>query len=99
MLEQIRVPSQRGAGVPLIALADLSFGEGPTSINRFDRRRQARVEADLAAGAALSEALEGIKALPVMRNLPAGITVTEGGDAELQAELFEEFGTAMRNGL
>ena len=99
VLEQIRVPSQRGAGVPLIALADLSFGEGPTSINRFDRRRQARVEADLAAGAALSEALEGIKALPVMRNLPAGIMVTEGGDAELQAELFEEFGSAMRNGL
>ena len=28
-----------------------------------------------------------------------GITVNEGGDAELQAELFEEFGAAMRNGL
>jgi hydrophobe/amphiphile efflux-1 (HAE1) family protein len=99
VLEQIRVPSQRGTGVPLVALADLSFGEGPTSIARYDRQRQATVEADLAGGAALSEALEAIKALPVMKNLPPGITVNEGGDAELQAELFEEFGAAMRNGL
>ena len=34
-----------------------------------------------------------------MKNLPPGITVSEGGDAELQAELFEGFGAAMRNGL
>jgi multidrug efflux pump subunit AcrB len=99
VLEQIRVPSQRGGGVPLIALADLSFGEGPTSITRYDRQRQAAVEADLVGGAALSEALVAIKSLPVMKNLPPGIAVSEGGDAELQAELFEEFGAAMRNGL
>jgi multidrug efflux pump subunit AcrB len=99
VLEQIRVPSQRGAGVPLIALADISFGEGPISITRYDRQRQARVEADLVGGTALSDATEAVKALSVMKNLPLGITVSEGGDAELQAELFEGFGGAMRNGL
>ncbi len=99
VLEQLRVPSQRGGGVPLIALADLSFGEGPTSITRFDRLRYASVEADLVAGAALSEALEAINALPVMKNHPPGIKFKSGGDAELQAELFDEFGTALRNGL
>ncbi len=99
VLEQIRVPSQRGGGVPLNALADISFGEGPISITRYDRQRQARVEADLIGGTALSAATEAIKALSVMKNLPPGITVTEGGDAELQAELFEGFGGAMRNGL
>ncbi len=99
VLEQIRVPSQRGGGVPLNALADISFGEGPISITRYDRQRQARVEADLVGGSALSAATEAIKALSVMKNLPPGITVTEGGDAELQAELFEGFGGAMRNGL
>ena len=35
----------------------------------------------------------------MMKNLPPGITVSEGGDAELQAELFEGFGGAMRSGL
>ncbi len=78
VLEQIRIPSQRGAGVPLIALADLSFGEGPTSITRYDRQRHASVEADLVGGAALSQALEAIKALPVMKNLPPGIAVSPG---------------------
>ena len=99
VLEQIRVPSQRGGGVPLVALADISFGEGPTSIVRYDRQRQASVEADLVGGAALSDAIEAVKALSVMKNLPPGIKVSEGGDAELQAELFEGFGGAMRNGL
>ena len=34
-----------------------------------------------------------------MNYLPAGITVSEGGDAELQTELFDGFGGAMRSGL
>jgi multidrug efflux pump subunit AcrB len=99
VLEQIRIPSQRGGGVPLVALADISFGEGATNIVRFDRQRQASVEADLVGGAALSDAREAVKGLSVMKNLPPGITVSEGGDAELQAELFEGFGGAMRSGL
>jgi hydrophobe/amphiphile efflux-1 (HAE1) family protein len=99
VLEQIRVPSLRGTAVPLSALADISFGEGPVSISRYDRQRQARVEADIVAGYTLSDASAAIQDLPVMKNLPPGIKVDEGGDAELQAELFGGFGAAMRNGL
>lgn len=99
VLEQIRVPSQRGAAVPLNAIAEITFGEGPVSISRYDRQREARVEADLVAGATLSDASKAINALPVMKSLPPGVTVSEGGDAELQAELFSGFGAAMRNGL
>ena len=99
VLEQIRVPSQRGGAVPLAALADISFGEGPVSITRYDRQRQARVEADLAGGAALSDAAAAISALPLMKQLPPGVTVNQGGDAELQADLFSGFTGAMRNGL
>jgi multidrug efflux pump subunit AcrB len=99
VLEQIRVPSQRGGGVPLAALADIDFGEGPISITHYDRQRHAGVEADLVGGAALSEVTEAVKSLPVMKTLPPGINVIEGGDAELKAELFEGFSSAMRNGL
>jgi hydrophobe/amphiphile efflux-1 (HAE1) family protein len=99
VLEQLRVPSQRGVGIPLGALADIGFGEGPTSIARHDRQRQASVEADLADGIALSEALAAINALQVMKSLPPGVSVSGGGDVEMQGELFEEFGGAMRNGL
>jgi multidrug efflux pump subunit AcrB len=34
-----------------------------------------------------------------MKNLPQGIKVVPGGDAELQGELFDEFGSAISNGL
>jgi multidrug efflux pump subunit AcrB len=86
-------------GVPLVALADITFGEGPIGISRYDRQPQASVEADLAGNVALSEATAAIKALPMMGNLPPGTTVREAGDAELQAELFSGFSAAMRNGL
>ncbi len=99
VLEQLRVPSQRGGGVPLIALADLSFGDSAASVTRNDRQRMASVEADLVSGAALSEALEAINGLSVMKNLPQGIKVVPGGDAELQGELFDEFGSAITSGL
>src|SRR5215510_15065194 len=99
VLEQVRVPSQRGGGVPLVALADITFGEGPTSISRHDRQRQASVEADLVGKAEVSDATKAVKELSVMKNLPPRIKVTEGGDAELQGELFEGFGGAMRYGL
>jgi multidrug efflux pump subunit AcrB len=98
-LEQIRVPSPRGIGVPLVAIADISLGEGPIGISRFDRQRQASVEADLSGNAALSDATAAIKALPMMRSLPPTVTVREAGDAEMQAELFDGFNSAMRNGL
>jgi multidrug efflux pump subunit AcrB len=99
ILEQIRVPTRLGPGVPLAALADIGFDASPVTISRYDRRRQARVEADLANGASLSDATQAVKALALMNHLPPGVTVGDGGDAELQAELFDGFGSAMRAGL
>ena len=66
----------------LAALAELSFGEGPISINRHDRQRQATIEADLVVGASLSTASAAVQALPIMKALPPGISVAEAGDAE-----------------
>jgi len=99
VLQQIRVPTRAGPGVPLVGLADIRFDASPVSISRYDRQRQARVEADLVEGYALSDAAKAVRDLPVVRNLPTGVTVGDGGDAELQAELFEGFSAAMRNGL
>jgi len=99
VLEQLKVPTPRGGGVPLLAISDIQLGQGPINIVRYDRERQATVEADLVGDAALSEARAAVKALPVMKNLPPGINVREAGDAELQEELFRDFGSAMRDGL
>jgi len=99
VLEQLKVPTPRGGGVPLLAISDIQLGQGPINIVRYDRERQATVEADLVGDAALSEARAAVKALPVMKNLPPGINVREAGDAELQEELFHDFGSAMRDGM
>ena len=45
-------------GVPLSVVADIKLDQGPTSINRYDRERQATVAADLVGNAALGDAHE-----------------------------------------
>ncbi len=99
ILEQIRVPTRTSGAVPLNAIADIKFDAGPATLTRYDRQREAMVQADLANGAALSEATKAVRDLAVMKHLPPGVTVGDGGDAELQGDLFQGFGEAMRNGL
>jgi hydrophobe/amphiphile efflux-1 (HAE1) family protein len=100
-LERLRVPTGggRGGGVPLSAIADIQLDQGPTSINRYDREREATVAADLVGTAALGNAMADINALPVMKSLPKGITVKQAGDAESLNELGEGFASAMQAGL
>src|SRR5215475_10645640 len=101
-LEQLRIPiggENSKEGVPLAVVADVRLDQGPTSIDRFDRQRQATVAADLAGFAARSEATKQIYALPVMKSLPKNVTVSEGGDAESQKELTDGFATTMGTGL
>jgi multidrug efflux pump subunit AcrB len=102
MLQQLRVPlGQRGerGGVPLSVVADIQLDQGPTSINRYDRERQATVAADLVGNAALGDATKKIYDLPVMKSLPKGVKVSPSGDAESLNELSEGFATAITAGL
>jgi multidrug efflux pump subunit AcrB len=100
MLEQLRVPLGGGrGGVPLSVVADIKLDQGPTSINRYDRERQATVAADLVGTAALGNATKKIYELPVMRSLPKGVTVNPSGDAESLNELSAGFATAITAGL
>jgi multidrug efflux pump subunit AcrB len=100
VLEQLRVPLPGGRGsVPLSAIADIQLDQGPTSITRYDRERQAPVAADLVGNAALGDALKKIYELPIMQNFPKGITVSQSGDAESLNELTAGFQTAMEGGL
>ncbi|WJR78704.1 efflux RND transporter permease subunit [Bradyrhizobium sp. NP1] len=101
-LEQLRVPlgehGEKG-GVPLSVIADIKLDQGPTSINRYDRERQATVAADLVGSAALGDATKKIYDLPVMKSLPKGVKVSPSGDAESLNELSEGFATAITAGL
>jgi HAE1 family hydrophobic/amphiphilic exporter-1 len=98
-LEVMPVPGTNGLAVPLTAVADVGFGSGPSSIERYDRVRRVLIGADLERGEALGAALAKVYALPEAQNLPKGVRVQNGGDAEIMAEVFSGFASAMGAGL
>jgi HAE1 family hydrophobic/amphiphilic exporter-1 len=97
-LENLPVPTASGSTVPLKSVADISFGEGPTRVRRYNQSRRLSIEADL-NGVALSTALKQINALPALAHLPQGVHRVEVGDAQLMSELFTNFAIAMTTGI
>ncbi|MEH2201316.1 efflux RND transporter permease subunit [Nostoc sp.] len=93
-ITNLQVPSQNGKLIPLVAVADIRFGSGPATINRYDRARQVAVEANLQE-ISLGEAVETINKLPVMQNLPPGVVQQPSGSAKIMQEIFGRFGGAL----
>ena len=93
------VASASGVAVPLLAVADLALGQGPASIERYDRVRRVVLGADLERGLALGEATAQVFALPAATALPPGVQLKAGGDAEIMGEVFAGFALAMGAGI
>ncbi len=91
----LQVPTASGGVTRLDSVADIDFQAGPAKIDRFGRKRQLTVEADLAGNAQLGQALEEIGKLESMKNLPAGVTPASAGDQEAFTELFSGFAVAI----
>ncbi|HEX6860014.1 MAG TPA: efflux RND transporter permease subunit, partial [Caulobacteraceae bacterium] len=97
-IENLRVPTNTGAAVPLSAVAEVSFGAGASTITRQDRSRVATVSADMGTMRA-SEAAKKVQALPALKNLPAGVRQVAAGDAEFMNDLLFGFLTAFATGI
>jgi hydrophobe/amphiphile efflux-1 (HAE1) family protein len=98
-LDMLRIKAKNGTTAPLATVADIGFGEGPTTIERYDRRRRVAIEADLVGSTPLGEAIEQVMALPSARNLPAGVTIARFGDSEIMEEVFSSFSRAIAAGV
>jgi HAE1 family hydrophobic/amphiphilic exporter-1 len=98
LLRSLRVEGRNSLPVPLETVAEIRHGAGPAQVERLDRVRKATVEAEL-NGLALGEATKLAAALPIMRNLPAGVRERSTGDAEVMAELFSSFVVALATGI
>jgi len=98
-LENLPLPTAAGGSVPLKSVANVSFGQGPSTIRRYNQTRRVAVEADLSPGVQLGSAMDRIKALPALRNLPQGVRLVEVGSAEYMNELFTNFLLAMGAGV
>lgn len=99
LLEELKVRTASGAAIPLSAVADFQFGQGPTSIERYDRSRRILIGADLVGETPLGDAVSSILNLPAAKDLPPGVEIKQFGDAEIMGEVFQGFADAMGAGL
>ena len=98
-LGTLPVTGAGGLAVPLASVADIEVGQGPSSVERYDRVRRVVLGADLQGGLPLGAALTAIDALPQAHDLPAGVRIANSGDTEIMAEVFSGFALAMGTGL
>lgn len=98
-IQSMRIPTGSGGTVPLTAVADVGYGQGASTIDRFDRERLVKVGTGMAAGYEIGQGTEWIMASEAVKNFPAGVRIQETGDAEIQAEVFSGFATAMGAGI
>ena len=98
-LRQLPVPVAGGGRVPLETVATLEPGSTPSSLTRLNRERLIQLQANLARGVTISEAMSALEALPAWRELPAAVRLAPYGQTEQMAEMFERFGLAALFGL
>ncbi|WBU54729.1 efflux RND transporter permease subunit [Paracoccus sp. SCSIO 75233] len=97
-IRNLRVPSSVGQ-VPLETVAEVGLSAGATEINRYDRRFQTSVSANLAGDTRLGEADAIVQAEALTIDFPEGAEIQASGDLEIMADIFEAFGTAMAAGI
>ncbi|HEV2285618.1 MAG TPA: efflux RND transporter permease subunit [Steroidobacteraceae bacterium] len=97
-LENLPVPTSNGGTVPLKAVADIGFGEGPTRVRRYNQSRRLFVDADL-KGMELGPAMKAIYDLPTLKHLPQGVHRVDVGDSKYMNELIGNFFIAMGTGI
>ena len=96
-LGQLQVRGKSGA-VPLDAVAEIRDGSGPSVISRYKRQRNITLTAEL-NGRPLGEVMKEVQELPSVKNVPAGVSFINTGDAEIFVELFFGFVMAMVAGI
>jgi multidrug efflux pump subunit AcrB len=98
-IRNLPVPTASGGFVPLERVAAITFGSGPTQIQRYNQSRRVFVGADLAPGVVKGTADKLIKKLPIMQNLPQGVSNAPFGQDEWQQEMQTNFMIALGSGV
>ncbi len=81
------LPGNQKLLIPINAVAEIRQGSGPSRINRFDRQREIRIDANL-SGHLLVQVLGEIQARTGALDIPPGYSVGVTGQGEMQAESF-----------
>lgn len=95
VIENLPVQTASGGSVPLASVADISLGSGPVSIRRYNQERRVFVGADLAPGVKEGPVKQAIDKLPIMQQLPVGVSTKPFGSDEIFDELITSFQIAL----
>jgi len=95
-IENMPVPTTMGSTVPLRVVADISFGAGPSIIQRINQERRVIIGADLAEGVVDRDAI--LAQLPILQNLPEGVERARSGQQREESQLMSEFVGALVSG-
>ncbi|MBH0111519.1 efflux RND transporter permease subunit [Novosphingobium sp. YJ-S2-02] len=98
-IENLPVATSSGGTVPLKRVAEIRFGAGPTKIERYNQSRRVFVGADLGAGQVKGPVMEQIQKLPIMQDLPMGVSNAPVGEDQWQAEMIMNFVIAVISGI
>jgi multidrug efflux pump subunit AcrB len=98
-ITNLPVPTSAGGSVPLSRVAEITMGSGPTSIQRYNQARRIFVGADLTHGVVKSEATDAINKLPIMANLPRGISNAPYGSDRWQQDMLTSLAVAVPSGI
>jgi multidrug efflux pump subunit AcrB len=98
IIRNLPVPLASGGSVPLSLVADISFGAGPTTIQRRNQNFRTFIGADFAPDIVSSDADKKINNLPIMKALPTGVSRAPFGSQEWEEEMQRDFLTALISG-
>jgi hydrophobe/amphiphile efflux-1 (HAE1) family protein len=97
-IENLPVPTANGGSVPLKTVADISFGQGPSTVRRYNQSRRASITSDV-SGSEIGPAQKQIDDLPTLKHLPEGVHKVDVGTVEFMKELFANFTLAIGAGV
>lgn len=104
-IENLPVPTATGGSVPLKTVAEISFGAGPTTIQRSNQNRRITIGADYAIDPATGKSYvsgtvnKKVDALPGLNNLPLGMKRLTLGPDKWQQEMVTGFAFAVVAGV
>jgi HAE1 family hydrophobic/amphiphilic exporter-1 len=94
-LSAVPLQTNSGAVVPLSQVATIVQVPTPNEIDRRDRQRVVAVGADIATGSIQSQVDPIVQALSKQLVLPAGYSVSFGGNAQSQSQAFGDLFSAL----
>jgi len=98
-IQNLPVATNSGGSVPLSSVADISFGSGPVSIQRYNQSRRVVIGADLGPGFSQGTVTTAIYKLPIMKQLPNGVSNAPVGSDRWQADMMTSFAGALLAGV